>query len=230
MSEFKMRPDTAEVGLVLMDLSLNSIAVDTGAAAILNHASKPGVRLELASCLPRELMETLGRREATDVAPFKTHVLIGKKDYSCTAYRLECHNGIFAQNVVALHLEKASDVDVVYDVIAKYQLTTREMEALRGILMGLANKELAVRMNISPNTVKAFLRLIMIKMGVTTRSEMFAKIFANILNSRSGITNGMPLPAKKEVSKEVSKLPEAPRRFSAAANRNHGRAAGSSLT
>jgi DNA-binding CsgD family transcriptional regulator len=42
--------------------------------------------------------------------------------------------------------------------------------------MGLATKELATRLNISPNTVKAFLRLVMIKMGVATRGEMFAKL------------------------------------------------------
>ena len=34
-------------------------------------------------------------------------------------------------------------------------------------------------MNISPNTVKAFLRLVMIKMGVTSRSRIVAKILSS---------------------------------------------------
>jgi DNA-binding CsgD family transcriptional regulator len=215
-----MHTNTAEAGLVLMDLSLNSIALDTGAAAILKHPNQT-----IASCLPREVMDMLGRREPTRLAPIKTHVYIGKTDYFCTAYRLESHNGILAQPMIALHLEKASAIDVVYDVIAKYQLTTREMEALRGILMGLANKELAARMNISPNTVKAFLRLIMIKMGVTTRSEMFAKIFANILESRSQVED-ISLASKRP----VSNLQEAPRRVSGAGNNAKGGAAGSNGT
>jgi DNA-binding CsgD family transcriptional regulator len=43
--------------------------------------------------------------------------------------------------------------------------------------MGLTSKEVATRMNISPNTVTAFLRLIMVKMGVTTRSGIVGKLF-----------------------------------------------------
>jgi DNA-binding CsgD family transcriptional regulator len=129
-------------------------------------------------------MEILGRSDPTrtDQVPMKTRVRIGKTKYFCTVYRLECHNETSTRGVIALRLEKAPDV--ANDIVAKYQLTTRELEALRGILVGLANKELAVKMNISPNTVKAFLRLIMIKMGVTTRSEMFAKILANMLEMR----------------------------------------------
>jgi len=34
-------------------------------------------------------------------------------------------------------------------------------------------------MSISPNTVKAFLRLIMVKMGVTSRSGVVGKILAH---------------------------------------------------
>jgi len=41
---------------------------------------------------------------------------------------------------------------------------------------GLTSKEIAVKMNISPNTVKAFLRFIMLKLGVTTRSGILGKI------------------------------------------------------
>ncbi len=57
-------------------------------------------------------------------------------------------------------------------------LTDREIEVLRGISMGLTSRELGERMNISPNTVKAFLHVMMIKMGVKTRGA----IAANILN------------------------------------------------
>jgi len=107
---------------------------------------------------------------------------------------MESQNGHLTQPLVALHLEKVSSTsDAIYEVAAKYHLTDREQEALRGISMGLTSKEVATRMNISPNTVKAFLRLIMIKMGVTTR----AGIVANLLQNRSpleeeedGMTNG----------------------------------------
>ena len=44
------------------------------------------------------------------------------------------------------------------------------------LLQGLSSKEIANRMNVSPNTVKAFLRLIMIKTGVSSRSAVVGKI------------------------------------------------------
>jgi DNA-binding CsgD family transcriptional regulator len=40
---------------------------------------------------------------------------------------------------------------------------------------GLTSKQIADRMTISTNTVKAFLRLIMIKMGVSTRAGIVGK-------------------------------------------------------
>ena len=42
--------------------------------------------------------------------------------------------------------------------------------------MGLTNKQLAQQLNITPNTVKAFLRLVMVKMGVARRSGVVVKL------------------------------------------------------
>jgi DNA-binding CsgD family transcriptional regulator len=82
------------------------------------------------------------------------------------------------QPMLALYLKRDRSVaDAMRQVGTDYHLTDRELEALIGVAMGLTSKELATRMNISPNTVKAFLRLIMIKMGVTTRAGIVGKLF-----------------------------------------------------
>ena len=44
------------------------------------------------------------------------------------------------------------------------------------LIQGLSSKEIAYRMNISPNTVKAFFRLVMLKMEVSNRSGIMGKI------------------------------------------------------
>ncbi|MGD1091100.1 MAG: helix-turn-helix transcriptional regulator [Bryobacteraceae bacterium] len=107
---------------------------------------------------------------------------MGRFEYLCRAYRVESSSGFGGKPMVALHLELASTTsDAIGEISAKYNLTDREQEALRGISMGLTSLEVAKRMNISPNTVKAFLRLIMIKMGVTARGG----IVANILHRAS---------------------------------------------
>jgi two-component system nitrate/nitrite response regulator NarL len=61
-------------------------------------------------------------------------------------------------------------------VSQQFNLTQRERESLEYLLQGLSSKEIANRMNISPNTVKAFLRLIMIKTGVSSRSAVVGKV------------------------------------------------------
>ena len=173
-------PIMAEAGLALMDLSLRLIASDRGAAAILNYSNQPGVKLEPTACIPKEIQEMIRNRKPSDLATAKAHFRMGKNEYTCRAYVVESDDGFFTQPIVALHLERdPSASEAIYEVAAKYHLTDREQEALRGISLGLATKELAERMNISPNTVKAFLRLIMIKMGVTTRAGIVAKILQN---------------------------------------------------
>lgn len=79
--------------------------------------------------------------------------------------------------MLVLHLQsEASPGDPVSQVAADYSLTDREKEALTGLAMGLTSKEVAQRMKISPNTVRAFVRLIMIKMGVNRRSAIMSKL------------------------------------------------------
>ena len=189
----KSTPIMAEAGLVLMDLSLKLIACDRGAAAILNYPNQPGAKQDPASFIPQEILDIIRSRKPSDLSLVKTHFRMGKSEYIWRAHLMESQNGHLTQPLVALHLEKVSSTsDAIYEVAAKYHLTDREQEALRGISMGLTSKEVAARMNISPNTVKAFLRLIMIKMGVTTR----AGIVANLLQNRSpleeedGLSNG----------------------------------------
>jgi DNA-binding CsgD family transcriptional regulator len=57
----------------------------------------------------------------------------------------------------------------------QYHLTPREGQAVELLLQGLASKEISARMKISPNTVKVFLRLAMVKMGASSRSGILSK-------------------------------------------------------
>jgi len=62
-------------------------------------------------------------------------------------------------------------------VAKQYNLTSRELQAVELLTDGLRSKEIALRMQISPNTVKTFLRLVMLKMGVSTRSGIVRRVF-----------------------------------------------------
>jgi DNA-binding CsgD family transcriptional regulator len=176
----KTQPITADAGLIVMDLTLQTIVFDRGAASILNRT---GLKQHRDFCIPKEIMDVIRSCKPADLCSVKMRCRIGKSEYLCRAHVVETQNGLLTQPIVVLHLEKDCANEALYDLASTSKLTARELEALKGIIKGLTSKEMGRRMNISPNTVRAFLRLIMIKMGVSTRAEVFAKIYAKILES-----------------------------------------------
>ena len=71
---------------------------------------------------------------------------------------------------------KSNESATIVEISERYGLTARERETVQFLREGFTSKEIAQRMEISPNTVKAFIRLVMVKMGVSTRSGIVGKI------------------------------------------------------
>ncbi len=170
--------DLPESGILLVDMSLKPIASDRGAFNILRaepHTSDASEESQFS--IPAELVEAIRSRNPADMSCATSHFLIGKRKYRCRSYVVHGENGHSGAPIMAVHFETDGDTaDLATQVASEYNLTDREEEALRGIALGLTTKELADRMNISPNTVKAFVRLIMIKLGVTTRTAIIGKL------------------------------------------------------
>ena len=55
-------------------------------------------------------------------------------------------------------------------------LSKRQQAIVQGLIRGLTNKELASELHISPHTVKEYIRSIMLKVNVTTRSGIVAQL------------------------------------------------------
>jgi DNA-binding CsgD family transcriptional regulator len=77
---------------------------------------------------------------------------------------------------VLLERNATTSFSALAEISEEFDLTQRERETVEFLLQGFTSKEIATRMNISPNTVKAFLRLVMVKMKVSTRSGIAGKI------------------------------------------------------
>jgi DNA-binding CsgD family transcriptional regulator len=169
--------ELADLGLVLMDMSFRTIAFDRGAATILSDLQGPGMQHAPSFSIPPEIQKAIRDSRLGDLPDVKVRLHMGSRDYKCHAFLVKSHSDSLPHEMVVLHLERdSSPADRVTDLSAEYQLTAREQEALRGIAMGLTSKELADRMEISPGTVKSFLRMIMIKLGVRTRGAILAKL------------------------------------------------------
>jgi DNA-binding NarL/FixJ family response regulator len=69
----------------------------------------------------------------------------------------------------------------------KRSFTDRDRDVVRAVLQGLANKEIAARLDISESAVKASLQTLFAKMGVRSRSQLVRAAleeFRDVLTSR----------------------------------------------
>jgi len=128
---------------------------------------------------------------------FVKEVQSGRRRYCCRAFPIDSHGEELCQPTAVL-LERAPLGPVpLSQVCQQFNLTQREQEVLVHLLQGIRNKEIADRMNISSNTVRAFLRLIMIKTGVSSRSAIVGKI---LTTQRSAELITSPLLSRANVS------------------------------
>ena len=167
----------AAEGVVVVDLTFKPIALDRGGQEILNELCERRSGIEGDLRLPQKMEEFLSTWPRAGMGSLNMGLTVGHREYRCRAFFVEPRNGDLPEPVLALHLRREASVnDAVWRVASEYHLTPREQEALIGVAMGLTSKDLAARMSISPNTVNAFLRLIMVKMNVTTRAGIVARL------------------------------------------------------
>lgn len=171
----KIAAPAAVPGLILFDSQMNPVVVSRVAAQVLGYPRKLENR-RTDDLVLGKIRTTLLARGGNAESPFVGEFRSGKRLYSCRAFRVEGQTKGSQPSSIAVLLERgAADSFSAVQVVEKYHLTSREQEVLLYLLEGLTSKQIAERMKISANTVKAFLRLIMIKMGVSTRAGIVGK-------------------------------------------------------
>ncbi len=168
-------PAVSLPGLVLLDSSMMPIAWNAEAVQILTYPEKPANAKRAVSLLLETLSERL-RLDSSSGLRQSREFLSGRRQYNCTRYSLDM-TGQSSNRTMAVLLERASSPEVMlHQITTRFNLTIREREAVGYLLQGLTSKEIAQKMNISPNTVKAFLRLVMTKMAVSTRAGLIGRV------------------------------------------------------
>jgi DNA-binding CsgD family transcriptional regulator len=165
-------------GLVLLNMALQAIAADRGAVDIFRrHNLTSGSADHKIVQVPEDILAAIKNTIKADRPSSSFSIAVGESRYRCRTYVIQSESISLKGGMVALHLDAETDTrDPLSAVMAAYHLTEREGEALRGIALGLSTKEMADRMRISPNTVKSFVRLIMIKLNVTSRAAIMVKL------------------------------------------------------
>jgi DNA-binding CsgD family transcriptional regulator len=168
----------SDSGFLLLDADLNLIASNDPALRILCFPSEASRIKQPKALLVDRVRTSLIDHQQRDRKVFVREIQSGKRRYVCKTFQISYNNGhATPQTAFAVLLERGAVGSMSSTELSeRFALTQRECETVEYLLQGLTSKEIAVRMKISPNTVKAFLRLVMVKMKVSTRSGIAGKV------------------------------------------------------
>jgi DNA-binding CsgD family transcriptional regulator len=170
---------SSNAGLILLDAQNRIVYRNNEALRILAYGQ---VKATTADSLLRILQSLLRLSDSSihgfSSTPFKSAGFkSGRRHYMTRSFALAHRSGRPEDAVTGILLERVAPRSLGISAAAEqYRLTPREQETVEMLTLGLTSKEIASRMKISPNTVKAFFRLVMTKMEVSTRSGIVGKI------------------------------------------------------
>jgi DNA-binding CsgD family transcriptional regulator len=177
-----VRAAPGQPGLLVVDSSFDVVACNDEALRIFCYPESPEKITQVNSYLTNKIRaELVDTQSPSQIAEYFRSA---KRTYHCRSFSLALKashsNGSGtpkASGLLIFILQRRSNIAAkITEVSQRFGLTAREKETVQNLLEGLTSKEIAQRMNISPNTVKAFLRLTMVKMNVSTRSGIIGRI------------------------------------------------------
>lgn len=171
------------LGFLVADSNLRPLAANEEAVGILTYPGKDGRPQNLAEGFNQKIGRHLVRSEDLNLGGVAIPVKSGRRTYFCRAFRLHGNGKGKTDATVVMALERGLPASLALSQVSeRFRLTPREQETVSLLLQGLANKEMADRMAISVNTVKALLRLVMVKMAASSRADVVAKILVLMMS------------------------------------------------
>lgn len=173
-----MHAIATQPGLVVVDASLKLLAFNSEALQILTFPEHPDKVARLDEWISIQIRTRLLDGQPLTAANVAAELRSSRRTYICRSFPVSASNGSPQRKPsLAILMERRTNGTLkLAQICGQYGLTARELETVELLLQGLTSKEIAERMKISPNTVKAFIRLVMVKMSVSTRSGIIGKI------------------------------------------------------
>ncbi len=172
-------PKRSDTGFLLLNAALKPLYVNPQGVEILFYPERPTKTKDFADQLASKIRTMVTNGGPSGRISVCEEFLSGRRHYVCRFFDGGLPGNKSSgsnESSLAVLLERSPEATAdILKICDQYHLTPREGEAVRLLVRGLANKEIAARMEISPNTLKIFLRLAMMKMGVSSRSGIMSK-------------------------------------------------------
>jgi len=79
---------------------------------------------------------------------------------------------------VAVVIEQAQSAEIAPIIVEAYGLSSRERDVVRCVARGLSTPDIAAELHLSGHTVRDYIKSVFEKLGVSSRGELTAKLFA----------------------------------------------------
>jgi DNA-binding CsgD family transcriptional regulator len=167
------------LGFIVADTSLKPLFANSEAIAILTYPGPPPQSIfdmfhkKLRPGFSNGSSSRTKQNGANPIFAFQS----GRRTYFCRTLLLNGDSKGSTGSARLLMLErKMSGTPALFQLSRQFQLTQREHQAVSLLLQGLSNKEMAKKMGISEHTVKVYLRMATVRMGVSGRAAIVTKI------------------------------------------------------
>ena len=165
-------------GFVLLDAAKKPIYYNAEALRILSQAAKS--ETPRAPGGTKKALRALVQRKFSGNEGGGAEFISGEVHYRCRMFSVFQNCAKATGPATGLLIEASRSKEMRESELAEeFRLSKREEETVSLLTLGLTSKEIALRMGVSPNTIKVFLRLIMTKMAVNTRSGIIGKLLRN---------------------------------------------------
>jgi DNA-binding CsgD family transcriptional regulator len=171
-----MQQTASEPALILLDSSFRPVSYNAEAIRVLIYPqSVKSSHLSLLEAKLRAILVPLRSSKQPSPEPIFHS---GERQYRVRLFSLNKSQNLSPSHPAhALMLDRHDRTVVDISTAATFfNLTPREQETLSFLIQGMTSKEIATQMGVSPHTIKAFLRLVMSKMQVSTRSGIIGKL------------------------------------------------------
>ena len=167
----------SSAGFLLLDTSFRPLYANQEALTALTYPANSGKNNNFDAFLEGRVQSLFTGSNGSRQLKCGGSLSSGRRCYKLRVFsvRSPLANGFKPAVAVLFERNQKPNVDLSY-LSSRYRLTEREVETVDHLVQGCNTKQIAERMGISPNTVKAFLRSIMMKMATDTRAGIIAKI------------------------------------------------------
>jgi DNA-binding CsgD family transcriptional regulator len=170
----------AAAGIILADVSGMPIYASPEAVRILTWPKDLSEFQVRWAALRKSIPHPAKQNSCSSAVPHDSQIEFksGRRQYTCLVISLTESPGRPVGAAVAVVLERSGAASrAVAEVSDQFHLTGREREVVELLIQGLTNSQIAARMDISPNTVRSFVRMIMGRFGISTRSGIVGIVF-----------------------------------------------------